>query len=333
MITTKDYVLYRLKTADGYLSGEEISAERKVSRAAVNTAVKALKAEGYKIESVPNKGYRLTGGEERLSAGEILPYLPRQRAGSLTVLESVTSTNDTLKDLAAKGEAVAGDCVIADHQIGGKGRRGRRFFSPKGKGLYLSFLLDPKELPAGTLAELTAWGAVATAQAIEEVCGVSPGIKWVNDLVYGTKKLCGILTELSLEAETGRVQSVVMGIGINVSGTAAEFPPEIAEIATSLQEICGKTVSRAKLCAAVIEKLDKMCLDFPGKKEQYLAAYRQRCAVLGKTVTIEKPDGTVFGTAQAVDEQFRLSVRLPDGTVQTVSSGEVSVKGFYGQIK
>ena len=329
MITTKDYVLYRLKTADGALSGEAISAELKISRAAVNTAVKALKAEGYRIESAPNRGYRLTGGEERLSVGEILPYLAPERAGSVTVLESVTSTNDYLKNLALKGKAVAGDCVIADQQTGGKGRRGRRFASPKGKGLYFSVLLDTKELPAETLAELTAWGAVAAAEAIEEVCGVSPGIKWVNDLVYGTKKLCGILTELSLEAETGRVQSVVMGIGINVNETEKEFPDEIAGIAASLRMICGKTVSRAKLCAALIKSLDRMCLDFPEKKERYLAAYRERCAILGKTVTIEKPDGTLRGKSEAIDDNFRLVVRSGDGTRTTLNSGEVSVKGFY----
>ena len=329
MIMTKDYVLYRLRTADEYLSGERISAELNISRAAVNTAVKALKDEGYRIESFTNKGYRLTGGEERLSVGEMLPYLSTERAGTVTVFASVTSTNEVLKDLAAKGQANPGACVIADHQTGGKGRRGRRFESPKGKGLYVSVLPDTKDLPAGMLSELTAWGAVATAEAIEEVCGVSPGIKWVNDLVYGTKKLCGILTELSLEAETGRVQSVVMGIGINVNGTKKDFSPEVADIATSLREICGEKISRARLCAALIKRLDRMCLDFPEKKERYLAAYRERCAILGKTVTFVKPDGAFRGTAEKIDEGFRLAVCMENGTLETLHSGEVSVKGFY----
>lgn len=265
-----------------------------------------------------------------ITIGELRSFLGEERMKTVMLYESVPSTNTLLKDLATKGEAVAGTCVIADGQTAGKGRRGRRFASPKGKGLYLSVLLDTKNLPAGTLAQLTAWGAVATAEAVEEVCGVSCGIKWVNDLVYGGKKLCGILTELSLEAETGSVQSVVMGIGINVNGGAEDFPDEIAEIATSLCQICGKKISRAKLCAALIQKLDRMRLDFPEKEANYLAAYRARCAVLGKTVTIEKPDGVCVGTAEGIDEDFRLVIRLQDGTTETLNSGEVSVKGFYG---
>ena len=330
MITTKDHVLYRLRTADGFVSGETLSKELKISRAAVNIAVKALKSEGYEIESVTQKGYRLICGEERLSVGEILSYCKPEKAGNITVYGSVGSTNEVLKELAAKEKATAGDCVIADCQTSGKGRRGRRFVSPKGKGLYFSILLDTKKLPAETLAELTAWGAVATAQAIKDVCGVSCGIKWVNDLVYGTKKLCGILTELSLEAETGRVQSVVMGIGINVNETAEDFPRDLADIATSIREICGEKISRAKLCAALIAHLDDMRRAFPAEKDRYLTAYRDRCAILGKTVTVEKPDGVFSGTAEAIDENFRLTVRWEDGTVETLNSGEVSVKGFYG---
>ena len=137
-----------------------------------------------------------------ITVGELLSFLGEKRMKTVMLYESVPSTNTLLKDLVTEGKAVAGTCVIADGQTAGKGRRGRRFASPKGKGLYLSVLLDTKNLPAGTLAELTAWGAVATAEAIEEVCGVSSGIKWVNDLVFDRKKLCGILTELSLKAET-----------------------------------------------------------------------------------------------------------------------------------
>ena len=121
-----------------------------------------------------------------------------------------------------------------------------------------------------------------------------------------------------------------MGIGINVNGAAEDFPEEIAEIATSLYQICGKKISRAKLCAVLIQKLDQMCLDFPEKKADYLAAYRARCAVLGKTVTLEREEGRLTGRAETVDENFRLTVRLPDGTTETLGSGEVSVKGFYG---
>ena len=172
--------------------------------------------------------------------------------------------------------------------------------------------------------------AVAT---VERVCGIRPGLKWPNDPVLGQKKLCGILTELSLEAETGRLQYLVLGIGINVHQTAEDFSPEVAQIATSLSQAAGRRISRPALAAALIEELDRLYGPFSRQIEPYLEAYRKDCVNLGKTVQLL--EGSARRTAQAVgiDDGFGLVVREEDGTERVVRSGEVSVRGLYGYVE
>ncbi len=329
-MTTKDLVLYQLKTAGEFVSGEEISAKLGVSRAAVNGAVKSLRGDGYVIASVTNKGYHLQGGPERLSAGELLCCLGAERMGQVTVLESLDSTNTYLRNACAAGSARIGDCVVANCQTGGRGRQGRSFTSEKNLGLYMSCVLDPKNVAAEEISQITAWGAVAVQEAIEEVCGVSCQIKWVNDLVWHTLKVCGILTEVVLEGESGRTQSIIMGIGVNVNYEEKDFPLELDGIATSLKLACGHTVSRAKLCGAILQRLDKLCQDFPHNKAQYLVKYRESCAILGKRVGICRGEETRWGTAQAIDPSFGLVVAYDNGQIETVAGGEISVEGFYG---
>ncbi len=330
MITTKDYVLYWLKKTGDFLSGEEISRKIGVSRAAVHTAVKSLRNEGYEIESVTNKGYRLTDGGEPLSVGELLAWLSPERAERITVLDCVDSTNTYLKRLVAEGKAMAGDCVIANQQTGGRGRLGRQFESPMGKGIYLSFVLGLKKVDPTEISAVTAWGAIAVRKAIETVCGISCGIKWVNDLVYRTRKICGILTELTLEGETGKIQSVIMGIGINVNQQKHDFSSQTAEIASSLEMICGHPVRRAQLCAAVIHEIDRLCDDFPAERERYLACYRKHCVNIGNPVILQRGDEDFHGEAVGVNDRFELTVRLQDGSLLSVTGGDVRIRGFYG---
>ena len=333
MIATKDAVLYALKTG-GELSGEEISRKLGVSRAAVNLAVQALRKEGYGVASATNRGYRLTKAPEKLSVGELLPFLGEERAQRVTVTPSVGSTNTVMRELSFAGKAGAGDVLIALAQTAGRGRLGRSFVSPPETGLYLSYCFGDlsnggEPLPAQLVSQLTAWGAVAVRDAIEEACGVRAGIKWVNDLVVDRKKLCGILTELSLEGESGRVRHAVMGIGINVGQTDGDFAPEIADKATSLRIVRGESVPRAPLAAAVIRRLDALALDFPAKRERYLAAYRAACVNLGEVVRFTRGEKTVEGVARDIDDSFGLAVALPDGSVTTVTAGEVSLRGYY----
>ncbi len=239
-------------------------------------------------------------------------------------LDTVDSTNDECKRRAAHQSYPHGLAVIAGRQTRGKGRRGRSFQSLEGQGLYLSALWTPPGDPEA-VSQLTAWVAVAVAAAVEQTTGLKVDVKWPNDLQIGGKKLCGILTELSLEPRTQAVQYVVVGIGVNLTQTAADFGPELAPIAVSLAQ-AGAEVSREELAAAILDELDALAVDFPSQREKYLTKYRQECVTLGQEVTIFRPTSTQDAVAMDVDESFALLVRYPDGTVERVTSGEVSVR-------
>lgn len=329
---TKDRVLALLKeSGDRYCSGEKMSQALGLSRAAVWKAVEGLRQEGYAIASVPNRGYRLEGSPDRLSAGELSGALEGCIIGrDLICLESVDSTNNYLKKLADEG-AAHGTVVLCDQQTGGRGRRGNSFLSPAGKGLYLSVLLRP-ELPPQDVVNLTAWIAVAVCGAVEEAVGERPGIKWTNDLILHRKKLCGILTELSLEGETGQLQYVVAGIGINVSQSAEDFGPEVSQVATSLEQALGRTVRRADLAAAVIRALDRLSRDFPAKKAEYLERYRAGCLTTGHEVRLIQKGVARTAFAESIDDDFALVVRWPDGARETITAGDVSVRGLLGYV-
>ncbi len=322
----KDELLRALRGRTEPLSGEELSRALGVSRAAVWKAVTALRGEGYVVEALPTRGYRLVEAPDVLRAAELSD--PRRVVGGEVVcLPRTDSTNDELKRRAMAG-APTGLAVTADEQTGGKGRRGRSFQSLAGKGLYLSVLLRP-QVPLEIVSQLTAWTAVAVCQAIEDTSGVAASIKWPNDVLVEGKKLCGILTELGVEAETGSLSYVVVGMGTNVSQTREDFGPELEPIATSLA-ILGTHVTRRELAAALLDRLDAMNAAFPARREDYLAEYRRRCVTLGRQVKLVRPDGETPAQALDVDDAFALRVRMASGAEETVSSGEVSVRGVLG---
>ena len=330
-MSSREAVLSLLRGEEGFLSGQELSRRLGLTRAAVWKAVDALRREGYEIEARTGLGYRLSAAPDALTEAEIRSFLgPTRLVGrELRCFEELDSTNNYLKTLP---EAPDGLAVTADSQTAGRGRMDRSFQSPKGQGIYLSVLLRP-HLPPDRLPPVTALAGVAVCAAVERVCGVRPGLKWPNDPVLNGKKLCGILTEMSLEAETGRVQSLVLGIGINVSQGPEDFSPQVREMATSLGQALGKPVSRPRLTAALLEELDRTYAALlAGDLSAYLSAYRRDCVNLGKTVQLLPFGGGERETAQAVDidEDFSLVVRGPDGKERTVRSGEVSVRGLYG---
>lgn len=322
----KDEVLSALRRAERPVSGAELCKALGVSRAAVWKAVEALRKEGYEIEAQSAVGYRLVAAPDRLTAAEL-----RAADGvvgrEVVCLDTVDSTNEEIKRRALAG-AEAGLVVTAETQTGGKGRRGRSFQSLSGKGLYLSVLLKPN-VPLDQVSQLTAWTAVAVCRAIEEVCGVRPQIKWPNDVLVDGKKLCGILTEMGVEAETGALGYVVVGMGTNVSQTEEDFGPELCDLATSLH-LLGAEVTRRELALALITELDRMNAAFPHGREEYFDAYTRRCVTLGKQVKLVRLDGETLATAERLTGAFQLVVRRPDGTEETVSSGEVSVRGLLG---
>ena len=254
---------------------------------------------------------------------DVRAHLPQARRGiELWCPEEVDSTNTRLKEAALRG-AAAGTAIIAHRQTAGRGRQGRSFLSPEGKGLYLSVLLRPK-CPAERLMCVTGMAAVAVCRAVECVCGARCGIKWVNDLVLGGKKLCGILAE-TVMTETGL--ALVLGVGINVYRD--ELSPEVAALATSL-EAEGFAVDRAVLAAAIIEQLLAIDGAPAGDLTEWVADYRARCVNIGRDVRLMWSEGCRRARCLDVDGQFGLAVRYEDGEEAVVRTGEVSVRGLYG---
>lgn len=247
-----------------------------------------------------------------------------------TWLEETDSTNDQLKAMARQG-APHGTVLIADRQTGGHGRMGRSFLSPGGVGIYFSMLLRPKCSPMD-LMHLTCATAVAMCDAVEKAAGFRPGIKWTNDLVFKKRKLGGILTELGLGA-SGSVDYVIIGIGINCSQHTEDFPPEIRNITGSLSMVTGVDIDRAKVAAAMMEALQQMDPILLTQKEAILDAYRKDCITVGQEISLLRVGEEVrHGRAVSVDEEGALVVEFTDGHLETVNSGEVSVRGMYGYL-
>lgn len=324
----RDEVLTILTTQADYLSGAEISRRLGVSRMAVSNAVKALRADGYVIDSVTNRGYRLEKSAGRLTAGEIYAYLPEARRDTVRCFDLIDSTNSYLKREAVNG-ATHGLCAIANEQTAGRGRSGRSFFSKADCGVYLSMLLRPHCLPENAMT-LTAHTAVAICRAIERACGVKTGIKWTNDIVLNARKLCGILTEITLEGETGLIDSVVIGIGVNVNYDTADFPPDIRAVAGSVFSETGIRADRAKLAAEMVLALDEMSEAWSWNPRAWLEEYRALCVTTGREVRVLRGDSERNAFAIAVTDDFALRVRYEDGSEEDLNSGEVSVRGLFG---
>ncbi len=267
--------------------------------------------------------------DEREPFDGLKGYLSPERAGAVLCLSETGSTNDVLRGLASEG-APAGQIVLADRQTAGRGRVGRSFLSPAGRGIYMSALFRPSE-PVEDLPELTAWAAAGLCGAVEKACGVRPGIKWINDLTLGGRKICGVLTELAMK-EDGGVDYVIVGAGVNVLGRREDFPPELCEIAGTIESETGKRCDRALLAAEMIRAFDALAVAFPAKRAEYLALYRQSCVTIGQRVRVLSGETVREGEALDVDGRFGLVVRLDGGAVETVTSGEVSVRGLYGYV-
>lgn len=260
---------------------------------------------------------------------EILPHLsPEYPWRDLLAYEpSVGSTNDVLKQLARQG-APQGTALVAGHQSTGHGRRGRVFSSPQGLGVYLSILLRPNCAPT-ELMHLTCAVGVAMCDAVEAAVGFRPGIKWTNDLVYGRRKLGGILTELVMSPQ-GIMEGCVVGIGINCSQQPSDFPQELRDMAASLSMITGSPVSRASLAAAMLDALHRMSETLIRGREDILSRYRRDCITLGQEVSLVRGEEVRHALALDIDPSGALLVRLPTGQVEAINSGEVSVRGMYG---
>lgn len=323
MQSTKEILLELLENGRGKsFSGQQLAERLGVSRAAVWKAMDILKKEGHRIEAVNNKGYRLLPESDVLTFASMVPWLPAgYDPALLQVFQETGSTNTAVRRLAAEG-APEGTCVVASRQTGGKGRRGRSFFSPEG-GVYLSLTLRP-QLTAEQSAQVTTAAAVQVCRTIEELCGFHPAIKWVNDLMMDGKKICGILTEASVNLETGAPDYLVLGVGVNLKAPEGGFPAEIAEIAGALyQGELPSGLTRGRFAAALLKRLlpvSQLC----GQPE-IIQEYRRRCPLPGHWVTVMAPEPWQAKVA-GISDSCGLIVEKLDGTRTELRSGEVSVR-------
>ena len=312
---------------DSYISGEALAGRLGVSRTAVWKAMRQLAEQGYRIESVPHRGYRLSSDSDVMSAEGIARYLQHTEL-DLRVYRTIRSTNSELKALAADG-APANLALVAEQQTAGRGRMGRSFYSPPGTGLYISLLLRPA-VAAAKAMHMTACAAVAVSQTIEELTGRATRIKWVNDILIGEKKVCGILTEASIDCENGMLQYAVIGLGINIREPEGGFPPELAGIAGAVLDREQTLDIRCRLAAGVLDRLCEYtgALDDPA----VFKTYRERSFLLGKDVNILRP-GAEPVAAHVVDlnRDYSLRVRLNDGSFTDLNSGEVSIRAAHVQ--
>lgn len=324
---TKDKLLALLLRHES-LSGEAAGRELGVTRAAVSQAVAELRRDGYGIESKTRVGYRLERRPDRVDAPLIAASMKRSRC-RIEAHASVGSTNTEAKARAEAGEPEL-LCVVADGQTGGRGRLGRSFVSEPGKGVYMSILMRPEE-PVAALGSATALVALAVCDGLERATGLDPQIKWTNDILLGGRKLAGILTELALEGESGRVRSLVTGIGINARYREEDFPEELRARTVSLG-MAGSAAPRAAVIAAVLDAWEDYYRE--GRIVADLAdcrrRYRARCVTLGKRVRVHAASGVREAESLDIADDFALVVRYDDGETEALRSGEVSVRGIDG---
>ena len=325
----KEKILRILTEAEDYVSGEALSKELGVSRTAIWKAVNRLKEEGYEIASVRNKGYRIEKQTSELVEDALKLHMPK---GSLfetvRVLPTVDSTNAEAKRLWQSGHDRPA-LIVAREQTKGRGRRGRQWSSPMDQGIFMSMLLMPDIEPAQA-SMLTLVAGLAVSEAIEVMTGLQVSIKWPNDLVADSRKLSGILTEMS--AEVDFVHHVIVGIGINVNQES--FPDELETMATSLRLMTGKEINRAELIGKISELFEQRYSDFleAGDLTRMIDAYNKRCINVGKDLKVLTRQDEIICKGVAVQKDGTLQVALEDGTLNNIHSGEVSVRGLYGYV-
>ncbi len=324
-MTTKERLLGLLdENRDRFISGEEIASSLLITRAAVWKGIQALRRDGYEIEAVQNKGYMMPEETDVLSASGVLRYLGdiAERSGlCIDVQKSVTSTNTVLKKRAQQGES-EGYVLIAGNQTAGKGRVGRSFYSPEGTGVYLSILLRPEAYDAVRASRFTTMAAVAACKAVEEVTDDQALIKWVNDVYLNDRKIAGILTEASIDLESGTIEYAVLGIGFNVYEPENGFPDEIQNRAGVVLKTPQKD-AKNKLAAAFIRYF--MSCYHDQSVQDYIREYRERSFVVGHEIEVIEGEKRTPARALSVDDECRLIVRYANGKTEALSAGEVSI--------
>lgn len=322
----KEEILGYLKEQKDFRSGEEISKKLGVTRAAVWKAIKKLQADGYRITSSTKKGYKLIESPNLVTPHEISEILNTKVLGKkIYYFEEVGSTNNEAKALCREWPE-EGTLVIAEKQSGGKGRLGRTWESPSKTGIWMSLVLCPEIMPQYA-SQITLIAGLGMCEAIKDITGLEAKIKWPNDIVVNGKKICGILTEMSAQVEA--IDYIVVGIGVNVNMTS--FPEELP-YASSLALEGGKSYSRREIVARFLQIFEK---DYEAYKQKpdlegIIGRYEANCITLHQMVKIISRNEEMIAKAEKINKDGTLVIKMTDGTVKQISSGEVSVRGLYG---
>ena len=325
----KTEILKLLRKADGYVSGQQICEQLDVSRTAVWKVIRQLKEEGYQIEAVRNRGYRIVEVPDVLTGEELKSLMQTQWAGrNIVCYPETDSTNLRIRELGDAG-APHGTLAVADMQTAGRGRRGRTWESPPGTSIYMSILLRPDIIP-GAAPMLTLVMACSVAEGISDCENVDVRIKWPNDVIAGGKKLVGILTEMSTQIDY--INHVTIGVGINVNMT--EFPENIRDTATSLRLETGHEVRRAPLIAAIMKRFEENYAVFLKTQDMsgLMEKYSGMLINLDRDVLVLGAEDSYKAHALGIDRQGELIVRREDGMEEKIYAGEVSVRGVYGYV-
>ena len=317
-----------------YLSGETLGAELDISRAAVWKHIKALRDEGYDIKASSRRGYRLNDAGDLINVPVLKDSLSETVFGKeIIFFDELDSTNSKASSMAIAG-APEGTVIIADSQLAGRGRMGRQWHSPSGKGIWLSVILRPN-LPAHMVQLITLAASLAVAQAIERVTGAEPGIKWPNDVLLDGKKVCGILTEMNTEID--KVKHIVLGVGINFSQQPEDFPSEILESAVSIlmhiknNDKHFKNYTRNDIIREVLISFDK-CYEnlLVGRGSTIVEGWKDYSATIGKRICVHDRERKYFGKAADIGQDGSLILETDDGEIKTIVSGEISIRGIMG---
>lgn len=323
----KDAILKILEENKGTpVSGLAIGKALDVTRSAVWKGIHQLQGEGFSISSIPNRGYLLDERGDVIRPETVERLLTTRSLGrELEILDTVDSTNTYLKRISDTLVGKHGHAVVALRQTSGKGRMQRQFYSPPQQGVYLSFYLEP-HFTFQDISLVTIIAVVAVCRAIEEVAGFRPDVKWVNDVLFQGKKLCGILTEASIEAESGEIKYLVTGIGININKDE-KMPEELQQIVGALNEFSDHPCDRNHLIAAVLNHFEALfdCY-IAGNREEILREYKEHLCVFGQEYNIISLTGSYPAVPVDIDEEAHLIVRDEAGTLHTLNSGEISIR-------
>ena len=325
----KGKILKLLKdSGDNFVSGQRISEELGVSRAAIWKYINTIKEDGYKIEAISRRGYRIISSPDILTFEEIKKFLSTEYIGrNIIYYDSIGSTNSKAKELAELGKE-HGTVVISEEQTAGRGRLGRSWVSPKYKGIWMSMILRPNIITEN-ISQITLLGAAAVQKAIMKM-GINTKIKWPNDIVLNGRKICGILTEMS--GEVDHINYLVMGIGINVNFEEEDFPEELKDIATSLTLESGKYIDRKILISNVLNTFEVLYNDFVknGDIAETIDICRKNSILIGKEIQLVNRGKVTTAKAIDISDQGELVIENCHGSIENIVSGEVSIKGVYG---